>query len=133
MRRSQYEIVVGRQQGKLMANAELRQNGIDRAKLQTGATTAISEFRRIDVILAVGRQKWQDCESVDDVFARPRAGKSLQQFLQDQPGGQDSIATFEGIAQRRYLRGRRDLVASKGKRPHAGIDEQAHRRVRSTL
>lgn len=106
MRRGQYEIVVGRQQRKLVANAELRKNGVDRANLQTGPTTAISQFRGIDVILPVRGQKRQGCEPVDDVFTRPRAGESLQQLLQDQPRSQDNIATFEGIAQCPYLRGR---------------------------
>ncbi len=106
MGRGQYDVVVGRQQGKLVANAELRKDGIDRANLQTGATTAISQFRRIDVILAVGRQQGQGCETIDDVFARTRPGKSLQQFLQYQPGGKDRIATIQGCAQRAHLRAR---------------------------
>ena len=88
-----------------MANAHLRQNGIDRANLQTGATTAIAQFRRGDVILPVGREKRQGCEPIDDVLARPRAGKSLQQFLQDETGDHDGLAAFKCVAQFAYLGG----------------------------
>jgi hypothetical protein len=42
------EITVGRQQGERVANAELCKNSIDRANLQTGPTTSISQFRGID-------------------------------------------------------------------------------------
>ena len=131
--RGQNEIVVGRQERKLVADAELREHGVDRADLQTGPATAISQFRGIDVILPVRRQKRQGCEPVDDVFTRPRARESLQQFLQNQPRGQDGVATFEGIAQRLYLRGRCGLVAAECKRPDARIDEQTHGRERSAL
>lgn len=116
-----------------MANAELRQDGIDRANLQTGPTTAISQFRGSDMILPVRRQQRQRREPIDDVFPRSRTGEALQQFLQDQPRSQDRCATFEGIAQRLYFWSQRSLVAPEGKRPYAGIDEQTHRRERSAL
>ena len=133
MCRGQYEIVVGRQERKLVADAELREHGVDRADLQAGPATTISQVRGIDVILPVRGQKRQGGEPVDDVFARPRAGESLQQFLQNQPRGQDSVATFEGIAQRPHLWGRCGLVAAECKRPDTRIDEQAHERERSAL
>jgi hypothetical protein len=133
MGRGQHEIVVGRQQGERMADTELRQNGVDGTYLQTGPATAVSQFRRIDVILPVRGQERQGCEPVDNVFARARTGKSLQQFLQNESGGQDSCATFKGIAQRSYLRSWRSSIAPEGERPHAGVDEQAHRRERSAL
>ena len=116
-----------------MANAELREYGVYRANLQTCPPTAISQLRGLDVILPVGGQKRQRCEPGDDVFARSRARESLQQFLQDQPRDQNGTATLKGIAQHLYFGGRRDLVAAEGKRPDAGIDKQAHRRVRSLL
>ena len=89
-----------------MANAELCKNSIDRANLQTGPTTSIAQFRGIDVILPVRRQKRQGPEPVDDVFTRARSDESLQEFLQNQPRGEDRIATFEGIAERPHLRSR---------------------------
>lgn len=63
-----------------MTNAKLRQYGLDRADLQASPPTPISEFRRIDVILAVWRQKRQCREPLDDVFACARSGEPLQQL-----------------------------------------------------
>ena len=54
MRRGQREIAVGGQQCKVVANAQLRQDSIDRADLNTGPTTAISKVRRVDMILPIG-------------------------------------------------------------------------------
>jgi len=98
MRRGQNEIAIGREQRKLVTNAKLRKNGINSAKLQASATTAISKFRGSDVILSVRWQKRQGCEPINDVFTRPRTGESLQQFLQDQARRHDRIAAFESIA-----------------------------------
>jgi hypothetical protein len=81
-----HEVLVGSQHRQPVANAKLRQYGIDRADLQASPPTPISEFRRIDVILAVRRQKRQCREPLDDVFARPRTGEALQQFLQNEAG-----------------------------------------------
>ena len=133
MRCGQNEVVIGRQQRQLVTNAELRNQGVNRANLQARATTAISQFRGIDVILSVRGQKRQRHEPVNDIFTRPRTGESLQQFLQDQPRGHDRIAPFKAISQRAHLRSRGSSVASERKRPDAGIDEQIHRRERSAL
>ena len=133
MRRSQKEVVIGGEHRQLVTNAELRKHGVNRADLQSCATTTISQLRGIDVILPVRRQKRQGRESIDDVFARPRTGESLQQFLQDQSSGDDGATTFKGIAQGTHLRSRGGAAASQRKRPHAGIDEQIHLRERSAL
>ena len=66
-----------------MTNAKLREDGVNRADLHAGATTAISQFRCIDVILAIWRQKRQRRESLDDLSTRSRTGESLEQLLQD--------------------------------------------------
>ena len=126
MRRGQEEVVIGGEQRQLVTNAQLRKHGVDRADLQAGATTAISQLRGIDVILPVWGQKRQGREPINDVFACPRAGESLQQFLQDEPRGYDAVAAFEGVAQRACLWRGGGSVAPEGKRPDASIDEQVH-------
>src|SRR5258706_12949097 len=105
MRRCQGEIVVSGQQRKLVTNTQLRNDGVDRANLEAGATTAIAQVRGIDVILSGWRQKRQGREPVNDVFARPGAGESLQQFLQD------SVPWSRPC---RRLRGRRVVRAPPG-------------------
>ena len=117
----------------MMTNAELREHSVNRTYLQPGATTMVSQFRGIDVILPVRGQKRQGRKSINDVLARPRAGEALQQFLQDEPSCQDRIPTFERIAQSSHLREQRGLITAEGERPDAGIDEQVHPRDRSTL
>jgi hypothetical protein len=123
MRRGQEKVIIGREHRQLMTNAQLRKHGVNRADLQAGATTAIAQFCGVDMILPLRGQKRQGRETIDNVFARPRAGESLQQFLQDQSRGYDGIATFKGIAQGAHLRSRRGAVASKRKRPDASVDK----------
>lgn len=133
MRRREDEITIGRQQSQPVTNAELRENGVDRADLHAGSTTPISEFRSLNVIPAVRLKERKCLEPLDDDTARPRTGEPLQQFLQDHAGRQDRMASFERNAQRLYLRHRRVPIAPKGQRPDARIDEQTHRRERSAL
>ena len=104
MRCGQKEVVIGGEHRQLMTNAQLREHSVNRANLQSSATTTISQFRGIDVILPVRGQKRQGREPLNDVFACPRAGESLQQFLQDQSRSYDGVATFKGIAQDAHLR-----------------------------
>jgi hypothetical protein len=97
--RSEHKVAVGRQQLQLVTHAELRNDGVNGADLQPGATASIAQVCGVDVILPVRRQKRQGGESVNDVFARTRAGKSLQQFLQDGTCDHDGSAAVEGVAQ----------------------------------
>ena len=92
------KVVIGRQQRQFVTNAELREQGVDGADLHTRATAAIAQFRGVDVILPVRSEERQGREPVDEVFARTRAGKPLQQFLQDEPRGHDGFAAFKGVA-----------------------------------
>ena len=133
MRRGKPEVVVGAQHGQLVPQAQLRQQGVIRAHLHTRASTAIAQFRGSDMILSVRRQQRQGSEPVNDVLARTWSSEALQQLLQDEPGRQNRIPTFECIVQSSHLWGRRGLITAEGKRPDAGIDEQAHPRERSAL
>ena len=70
------EVLVGGQQRERVANAELREQRIDGADLDTGTAAAIARLGRVDVVLAVGRVKGPGAEPVDDVLpcARPGVG-----------------------------------------------------------
>ena len=48
------EIVVCREHRHVVANAELRQDGIDGADLDPCAATAIAQFSGLDVVFATG-------------------------------------------------------------------------------
>ena len=133
MSRRKDEIVVGRQQHQVVANAQLRDDRVDRANLQAGATTAIAQFRGLDMIQPIRSQEGQRRKAVNDVLSRLRAGKSLQQFLQDQTRDYNRFTAFERVAQYVNLRGGRNLVAAEREGPDARIDEEGHRRERSAL
>jgi len=109
------EIVVGREQGQIMPYAKLRQQRINRAHLNAGATTAIAQLRSVDVILPVRAEEWQCGKSLDDVLARARASETLKQFLQYEPGGHHNLVTLEGVTQRAHLRDGEFLVATESK------------------
>lgn len=49
------EIVVGREQGQVVARAELRRQGVDVAKLNTCAAAGLAQFGSVDVIAGAGR------------------------------------------------------------------------------
>lgn len=133
MSRGKDEIVVGCQQHQVVTNAELRDYRVDRADLQAGAPATIAQFRSVDVIQPVRSQERQRRKTVNNVLSRPRAGKPLQQFLQDQTRDYNRFTTFERVAQYANLRDGRNLVAAERERPDARIDEQDHRRERSAL
>ena len=133
MPRGQKEVVIGSEHRQLMTDAELREHRVNRTNLQASATAAISQLRSTDMILPVRGQKRQGREPIDDVFARPWAGESLQQFLQNQSRGYDGVAAFKGMSQGAHFRSAGGAIASERKRPHAGIDEQTHLRERSVL
>jgi len=52
-----------------MANAELRQQSIDRANLNAGATTNVPQLRRADVILAIRHKERHRGKSIQNLRA----------------------------------------------------------------
>lgn len=82
-----------------MTNTELCNRSVNRTELHPGTTTSIAQICSVDMILAVRGEERQGRKPVDDVLARTRAGKSLKQFLQDETGDYDSLATFQRVAQ----------------------------------
>ena len=85
-----------------MPDAKLGEQGVDGADLHAGATAAIAQIRGVDVILPVRCDERQRREPLDDVFARTRAGESLQQFLQDQSRSHDDFTDLKGAAKRAH-------------------------------
>ena len=109
------EILVGGQHRQLMTDAELREQRVDRADLHAGATAAVAQFRRVDVILPVRAEERKNREPVDDIAARAGSRKTLQQLLQDEPGGDDCLAALQRLPQSIDLRQRGGPVAAEGK------------------
>ena len=116
-----------------MADTKLGKQSVYRAYLHAGAATMVAQFSGIDVVRSIRPKTRQRAEAINDVFARARPGKSLQQFLQNQPSGDDHLTAFEGLVQFYNLGDRRTRIAAKCERPNAGIDKQGQDRERSAL
>jgi len=89
------EIVVCREHRHIVANAELRQQCIDRADLNSDAAAAVAQLRSLDVIAPIGNEQRQSRKPIEYPFAHSGAGKALHQFLQDQTGGEQSLAGLD--------------------------------------
>ena len=127
------EVIVRRKKRQVMPNAELRQDRIDGANLDSRAATAIAKLGGLDMVLAVWRKQRQGAEALDDLTAVARPGKALEQLLQHQASGDHRVAAFESAPQGADLRQGSCCVAPKGERPGTCIYEQRHLRERSFL
>ncbi len=95
MARQMVKIPIRCQHRQIVANAELREQGVDRPDLNAGAPTFVAKARRLDMILAIGRQQWEGGESFQQRAAGFRSLKPLQQFLEHQAGHYDSFAAVD--------------------------------------
>jgi hypothetical protein len=127
------EIAVCSEERQFIANAQLGDHGVDRADLNAGAATEIAEIGRFNMIAAVRRNQGDGAEAIDDFAMSARAGKALQQFLKDEPGGDDVCAIGERELESRDFWYGRWGVASEGQRPDTGVHKEGQLRDRSAL
>ena len=98
------EVVVGRQQFEVVPETQLRQKRIDRSDLDSSAATFVAQGRGLDVILTIRHDQRQRRETVQDLIARLRASKPLQDFLQYEPGGVDGFPSPQRSDESTHLR-----------------------------
>ena len=127
------EVFVGRQHREIVADAELCEQGIDGCDPEPVFAALIAQVGGVHVIATIGNEEGQRAEALDDSLAVTGLEKTLQQLLQDEPGGEYLGAAFERLGQVRHLGAAGRRVATQGQRPDAGIDKQVHRRERSAL
>jgi hypothetical protein len=127
------EIAVGRQHGQVVAQAELRQQGIHRSDLHALATAMVPQRRGLNVILTIRHDQRQGRKPRDDLIPAPGTGKTLQQFLQHEASGEQRLAGFERPDQHTDFRNPVRLVAPQRERPDAGVHKETHARLRSAL
>jgi hypothetical protein len=82
-----------------MTDAQLGEQGINGANLQAWATAAIAQFGSINVVLSIRIEKWQSGKSFDDLLAGTGTNESLEEFLEDQSGGDNYFAAVKGLPQ----------------------------------
>src|SRR5258708_26683766 len=133
MLRDVLEVVVAREHQQIVANAELGKERIDRTGLYSMATTGVAWFCRVNVILSPRHQEGQCREPLEYLFSRLGPRKTLKEFLQDEPGGQDRLPALNHPDQCHHVRSGGGAVTSERKRPHAGVDEDAQPLERSDL
>ena len=85
------------------------------------------------MVLAVRLDQCERGESFDDLRVCPGSCEALKQFLQDQAGCDDDIASGESVFECLDLRFYSLNISPECERPDAGIDEESHLRERSAL
>lgn len=134
MPRCMREVFVRREQGQAVANAELGEQGVDGAELNTRLAADVAQARRLDVVLSIGLNQRQGCEALDDPGPIPGARESLQELLQDQARGDDHLGTEQRLLQLVHLGTRRFDVPAQSQGPDARVDQESHwRRDRPAL
>lgn len=89
--------------------------------------------RRLNVIGPARYEQRQRGEPIHNLYPGLGARKTLKQFLQNEPGGENGFSAFEAADQSTRLWRRPGRAAPQDEGPHACIDKKAHFRERSRL
>ncbi len=116
-----------------MTSTQLGKEGVNRSNLNPGATARVAQFRRVHVIAPIGNDKRQCGKPINDLLAGLRAREPLQQFLKDEPCGDDGVTGLKAAAQFFNLVRSTGRVATQSEGPDARIDENGQERVRPAL
>jgi hypothetical protein len=127
------EVAVGAEQLQFPVNAKLGQQGIDGPHLQSQAPALIAKLCRTNVVVSVRNDVGKRAESLDDLLAGSRTGKTLEQFLEYETGCEDELSCPQCLRQSTEMRQIGWRVAPQRQRPYARVDEQTHSRERSVL
>jgi hypothetical protein len=122
------EVLVGCEQREVVALAELDEQGIDGADLDTPAATGIADVGGGDVVLLVGLKEGEHGEALHELVSVFGAGKTLQHVLEHQSSGEDLIGSQESGMECAHRGQVRLAITAKGQRPdrrdRAGPDRE---------
>ena len=93
------EILVRGEQRQLVADTDLGDQGVDRSDLHAAAAAGCAECSGVDMVLSIGLYQRQRGKAIDDLWARLGAGKTLQQFLENEARRHDSLRTEQSLLQ----------------------------------
>jgi hypothetical protein len=127
------KVEVGGQQEQPVPDTELREEGINGARLHTIFPTGISQLCGSDVICPVRGQERQTAETLYQCVRLLWAAEALQQFLQHQTRGHKLLARLQSLFQGNNLWHIGYHIAPEGERPDGGVNKQHQRRDRSSL
>ena len=131
--RDRLEVRIRREHCELVANAELGDEGVDRADLNPASAAGVPQLGRANVILAVRNQQGKGGEPLDDAVPSARAAETLKELLKHEARGEDRVTGIERPRKERNLGAVFGSVAPQRQRPHARVDEDVQPRVRSDL
>jgi len=97
------------------------------------AAAMVAKLSRFDVILAIGHKQGKRGKASENGSAVSRAGKTLQELLENQAGDKNRLAGLKCARQRMHRGERLRFIPAKSLRPDAGVDEKTQRRSRSAL
>jgi hypothetical protein len=127
------KILIARQHQQAVADAQLRQERIDRANLNAMTTARVAKRRGFNMIGSVGHEEGKCGEPLQNLLTRFRSGEALQQLLQYQTCRQDRFAALDRLNQRGDLWSGRRPITSQRKGPDADVHKETQLRERSDL
>ena len=131
--RDPLEVRVCSEHCELVANAELGEQGVDRADLYAASAAGVSQLGRLNVVLAVGNQQGKGGKPLDDPVPRARAVETLKELLKDDARREDRVTGLERARKECNVGAVVGSVAPQRQRPHTRVDEDVQPRDRSDL
>jgi hypothetical protein len=99
MLRGQVKVFVGRQESQVVPNAQLNEQRVNGADLNTPPAAGISNFGCLNVVIAIWLQEAQRSKSFNKLVASLGPGEALKEFLKYQARCEDLIASLKGLPQ----------------------------------
>lgn len=97
------EVAVSREELKLVSNAQLSDESVDRAHLDAFSPAQVPQLGCFDMILHVGCDERKNREMPHDLIAGHGTLEPLQKFLEDQPCGEDGVTHLERPCEERDI------------------------------
>jgi hypothetical protein len=87
------EVTISSQNLEIVSSAQLDNQSVDCANLNTVPAASASDFCCVDIVLSIRLNKGQGGETLYDAVTCFRASKSLQQLMQDQASAENLISS----------------------------------------
>lgn len=116
-----------------MPDTKLSKQRVYGTDLDTVSAALVAQSRRGDIVVTVWFDGPNRRKTLDYLRAGSRPLIALQQFLQYDSRGVNSLAATECIPQAPNLQLFGGPISTQSERPDAGVHEQPHVRVRSRL
>lgn len=126
------EVLVGAEQLEVVGDAQLSDEGVDGAELNSGAATRVSQVCSRDVVLSRRLNEGKCAQASTDLGLGALRQKTLKKLLDDE-ACRDHQVRLDSHCQTPDRGAARWGVTTKCKRPDAGVDQNRHVRERCAL